>query len=455
MTTDDPTTWLHPDCPDVARLGPNPTEGTLRARAARVEQDRERRAETWGPSATRRQVLAGAGAAVGAASVGAQLVTSRVSFAAGRQEGHEGTLVVIFLRGGMDGLAVLAPADDLHLTEARPNLAVPGGALVPLDRGFGLHPALGPLEKYWDRGQLTAVHAVATPDLSRSHFQAQDCLERGGAATGLTNGWLDRALERMGPGTTFRAIGQGSTLPRSLLGDQPAVSLQSVDIFKLQGPDDLHEKTIQALRSLYTGWEHPLADDVEATVTALETAQFLTEEDYQPDADYPDDDFGEGLSEIARLIKADVGVRIACIDVGGWDMHDNLGDADSGQMQNRLDDLGRGLDAFGQDLGDRLGDVTLVTMSEFGRRVEQNANNGTDHGHGGVVLLMGGGLAGNQVHGDWQGLAPEVREQGDVPGLNDYRDVLGEVIGARLGLSDADLSHVFPDHRHAPLGVMA
>lgn len=445
------TEWLHPECPDVRRLAPNPAEGTLRALAARVQLDNERHRTLWGRGFSRRQVLAGAGA-VGAATLGSQLVTSRASFAA---DDHEGTLVVAFLRGGMDGLAALPPADDLHLADARPNIAVPSGALVPLARGFGLHPSLNQLEKYWDNGQLTAVPAVSTPDLSRSHFQAQDCLERGGADTGAANGWLDRALEKMGPGTTFRAVGQGKTLPRSLVGDQPAVSLRSVDAFKLAGPDDLRDKTIEALRTLYTGWEHPMAADVEAALSAVETAGFLAEDDYQPDTDYPDNEFAEGMIEIARLIKADVGVRIACIDVGGWDMHTNLGDVDGGQMQNRLDEIGSGLDAFAQDLGDKFDNVTVVLMSEFGRRVEQNANNGSDHGHGGVVLLMGGGLAGKTIHGDWQGLAPDVREQGDVPGLNDYRDVLGEVAAARLGLSDADLAHVFPDYRVAPLGVMA
>lgn len=443
--------WLHPECPDVTRLGPNPAEGKLRALATRVQLDDERRRGLWGRGFTRRQVIAGAGA-VGVASLGSQLVTSRASFAA---QDQEGTLVVLFLRGGMDGLAVVAPADDAHLAEARPDIGLSSGALQPLDRGFGLHPSLAPLQKYWDRGQLTAVPAVSTPDLSRSHFQAQDCLERGGANSGLTTGWLDRTLEKMAPGTTFRAVGQGTTLPRSLIGDQPAISLRSVDSFSLAGPDDLHDKTIEAIRALYTGWEHPMAADVEAALSAVETAGFLADENYQPAADYPEGDLGENMSEIARLIKGDVGMRIAAVDVGGWDMHSNLGNTDRGVMRNHLEELGQGLDAFAEDIGDHLDNVTVITMSEFGRRVEQNGSGGTDHGHGGLVLLMGGGVAGNTIHGDWQGLAPEVREQGDVPGLNDFRNVLGEVISARLGLSDADLTHVFPDHAYAPLGIMA
>jgi uncharacterized protein (DUF1501 family) len=442
---------LHPECPDVARLAPNATEGALRALATRVELDNEERGNLWGRGFTRRQVIAGAGA-VGVASLGTQLATTRASFAA---QAQEGALVVIFLRGGMDGLSVVVPADDPDLAAARPDIAVPGNALLPLDRGFGLHPALEPLKKYWDGGQLTAVPAVATPDLSRSHFQAQDCLERGGADTGATNGWLDRALEKMGSGTTFRAIGQGTTLPRSLIGEQPAVSLRSVDAFKLAGPDNLHAKTVEALRTLYTGWEHPLAGDAETALSAVEIMGFLAAPDYQPEATYPEGDFGSGMSEIARMIKGDIGLRLATIDVGGWDMHTNLGKVDQGAMQNHLGELGQGLDAFAEDLGGLFDDVTIVMMSEFGRRIEQNANHGADHGHGGVVLLMGGGLAGKTVHGDWQGLAPETRDQGDVPGLNDYRDVLGEVVSAKLGVSAADLTHVFPDHQVSPLGIMA
>lgn len=453
---DDPVAWLHPECPDLHRLAPNGTEALLRARAARVEADHDRRDDLWRRGFTRRQALAGAGLA-GVASLGAQLVTTRASFALA-QSSQPGALVVIFLRGGMDGLSVLVPADDPHLLDVRPQIAVPGGALLPLARGFGLHPALEPLHELWNRGQLTAVPAVATPDLSRSHFQAQDCLERGGSNTGTTTGWLDRVLEKMEPGTTFRAVGQGATLPRSLVGNQPAMSLNTVKAFRLIGRENLHERTKQALSALYTGFDHPIAADVETTLSALETTSAIIgttgDDNYQPDAPYPDNDTGKGLSELARLIKADVGLRVAAMDIGGWDTHVHMGTVDDGSMRNHLSDLAQALRAFADDLGPRLDDVTVVTMSEFGRRVEQNGNNGTDHGHGGVGLLMGGGLTGGTVHGDWPGLAPEVLEQGDVPGANDYRDLLGDVVAARLGLSEADLADVFPGHRVQRLGVM-
>jgi uncharacterized protein (DUF1501 family) len=424
-------------------------DAALRARAAEVEAERACRHDLWSRGVTRRRFLAGAGLA-GVAGLGAQLATMRVSFAA---EGS-GTLVVVFLRGGMDGLSVVVPADDPHLLAARPGLAVRAGALLPLARGFGLHPALAPLHELWKVGRFTAVPAVSTPDISRSHFQAQDCLERGGAGGGATEGWLDRVLDAVGPGTTFRAVGVGASVPRALAGDQGALAIRKLDDFKLGGWDQVHAKTAEALRTLYTGLDHPIAQDATNTLAALDTASMITAAGYAPGASYPEGELGASLAELARLIKADAGVRVANIDTGGWDMHTNLGTVDNGLMTYQLTALGKALGAFAADLGDRLDQVTVVAMTEFGRRVAQNANAGTDHGHGAVVLLLGGGLAGGTVHGQWHGLAPDLLDQGDVPGWNDYRDVLGEVATARLGVSPAALASVFPGHSAQRVGVM-
>ena len=422
----------------------------IRDAAEQAGAEREHRRDLWSHGFTRRRFVAGMGVA-GVASLGVQLVTTRASYAA---DNSSGTLIVIFLRGGLDGLSVVVPADDPDLLAARPKIAVRGASLIPLDRGFGLHPALAPLHDLWSRGQFTAVPAVSTPDLSRSHFQAQDCLERGGAGTGTTEGWLDRVLDLMGPGTTLRAIGVGSTLPRALSGDQPSLALASVDAFQVGGWSQVRDQTIQALSALYTGFDHPLVHDAAATLSALDTTRVLAASDYQPAVAYPEGDFAQDLKELARLIKGDVGLRVACVDVGGWDMHTNIGTLDGGSMKDHLTELGAGLGAFAGDLGDRLDDVTVVAMTEFGRRIEQNANAGCDHGHGAVALLLGGGLAGGTIHGNWQGLAPDVRDQGDVPGSNDYRDLLGEVVSARLGLGIGTLSTVFPGHQVQPIGVM-
>jgi uncharacterized protein (DUF1501 family) len=450
--TDEPlSSSLHPECPDPSRLGPDPVQGLLRARAVRVEADRAERHDRWRGGFSRRRFLAGAGAA-GVAALGSQLVTARASYG----QAADGTLVVVFLRGGLDGLCALVPAGDPHLAAVRPDIGVPDGALLPLDRGFGLHPALAPLHELWTRNQFTAVPAVSTPDVSRSHFQAQDCLERGGSATGTAEGWLDRVLDAMGPGTTFRALSAGTTVKRSLAGDQSTLALRSVDAFRLHAGDaPLHARTVDALTTLYTGLDHPLAADVAGTMEGLGVAAVMSATGYEAAAAYPEGEFAAHMSEVARLVKAGVGLRVACVDVGGWDMHTGIGRVDDGNMAGQLTSLGETLGAFATDLGGALDRVNVVVMTEFGRRVEQNANGGTDHGHGAAVFLLGGGLAGGRVHGAWHGLGAAQLDQGDVPGWNDYRDVLAEVVMARLGVGAGALPAIFPEHQARPLGVMA
>ncbi|MGL5927456.1 MAG: DUF1501 domain-containing protein [Dermatophilaceae bacterium] len=441
---------LHPDCPDLRRLGPTPADAALRLRAAGVAQDRRDRDATWSRGFTRRRLLGG-GLGVGVAALAGQAVTTRVSFAAESAD-STGTLLVIFLRGGMDGLSVVVPADDPNLLAERPDLVVPSGSLIAMDRGFGLHPALAPLTSHVDAGRFAAVPAISTPDLSRSHFQAQDCLERGGAASSsATSGWLDRVLEVAGPGTTFRAVSVGSTLPRSLAGGQGAVSMPSVENFRLAVGDDARPATVEALRTLYTGLDHTLSTQALLALDGIDVAAGVGAS--ASGVTYPDNQFARALSEVAQLIHGDVGLRVACVDVGGWDMHTGLGTVDSGDMQRLLGEVAAALAAFTDDLGAKLDTTTIVTMSEFGRRIEQNANAGTDHGHGGVALVLGGGVRGG-IHGTWNGLAEDVRDQGDVPGSNDYRDLLAEVAGARLGLSMDTLSPVFPEHTPTAVGVM-
>jgi len=354
----------------------------------------------------------------------------------------------------MDGLSVIVPADDPHLLSARPDIAVRSGSLLPLARGFGLHPALAPLQPFWQRGQFTAVPAVSTPDVSRSHFQAQDCLERGAAQAGVAEGWLDRVLDKLAPSGGFRAVGQGWGLPRSLSGDQASLSLSTVESFKVAVWEGVRTETKTALEALYADLDHPLKVDVDTTLQAVDTAEVVATVDYVPTVAYPDTPFADGLLQLARLIKLGVGLRVGCIDVGGWDMHSGLGDVGGGLMKDKLTELAEGLAAFANDLGDHLDNVTIVTVTEFGRRIDQNASGGTDHGHGSAVLLLGSGFVGNTIHGNWQGLAPEVRDQGDVPGSNDVRNVLGDVAMGRLGLSVADMATVFPAHTFAPLGIM-
>lgn len=451
---------LHPDCPDLSKVGPNPAEALLRARAARVSHDAEQRNALWSKGFTRRRLIAGAGM-VGVAGMASQWVTSRVSFAAPSTENPDAdatnnTLVVIFLRGGQDGLSILVPGSDPNLATARPNIRVPESSLIPLARGFGLHPALQPLQPLWNAGTFTAVPALSTPDLSRSHFQAQDCLERGGlASTTVTSGWLNRVLVELGTGTTFRAISESTTLPRSLAGPQDTIALTGIDSFKLNVSDTLHDKTTQALETLYTGFTHPITQQAATTLNALETAAVIQSNPYTPGTGYPANGFSTALKDIARMIKANVGVRVACVDLGGWDMHTNLGTIDSGDMKRLLIPLGQALAAFANDLGTALDRTTVVTMTEFGRRVRENANAGTDHGHGSVAMLLGAGLKLKTIAGTWHGLAPEVLVQGDVPGSNDFRNLLGEILIKRFGLTTTNLSRIFPQHTYQPIGALA
>jgi uncharacterized protein (DUF1501 family) len=434
---------------DLARRGPNVAEAALRVEAEAATAALAAQRDQWRRGFTRRRVIAGAGA-VGVAALGTQLVTTRYAFADPAATNR--TLIVVFLRGGMDGLSVIQPTNDSYLRQARPNLMIPAATLLAGDSRFGLNPALAPLEPFWKAGTMAAVHAVASPDASRSHFQAQECLERGTKTNATHTGWLDRTLTAMGPGTTFRAIAEGEAMPRSLLGIEPKLVLNGIEGFALANWDGVREKTMDALQSLYTGFDHPVATHAKTTVSALVKARRLAETPYQTTAQYPGGGFSDRLRDVARMIKANVGLRVATIDVGGWDMHTGLGNADGGEMRNQLTDLANALGAFLTDLGPKLTDVNLVTMTEFGRRIEQNGNNGTDHGHGALMMLFGGGLVGSKVHGKWPGLAPAARDNGDVAGANDYRDVLGDVLTRRFGIGD--VKKIFPDHTYSRIGVM-
>lgn len=430
----------------------NATAGTrpvrLRDRAAQVQAGLADQRARWDRGFTRRKFLAGTGVAV-AAGLGSQLVTTRHAYAAPGATNVK-TMVVVFLRGGMDGLSVVVPATDPDYVAARPDIGIPSGALLQLDARFGLHPRCSPMYPFWQSGQLGIVHAVASPDATRSHFQAQACVERGTASPSTRTGWLDRALQESGPGTTFRAVAEGPAPPYSVAGADGLITMRGLDSLAVN--DESPEATA-ALTSLYTGLNDPAEPHVLATLGALAEAEAIAARSGPPAAslNYPDSDLGEALADVARVIQADAGLRLATVDVGGWDVHSAAGSV-TGPMGDHLSHLAQALGAFGTDLGTRLGEVTLVTMSEFGRRVAQNGSGGTDHGHGNAMFVLGGGVRGGVVHGAWPGLAADALDVGDLAGANDYRDVLGEVAQRSLGLGS--LSTVFPGHAYRPLGIM-
>ena len=427
-------------------------DSALQRQAEAVSCELAAQDEAWGTSGwTRRRFLAGAGMA-GVAALGSQLVTSRAAYAA-TPSTSDRTLVVVFLRGAADGLHVLVPASsDLgvdYLNTVRPNLvpAASGLTALPGTSGWALNSSLQPLyEGLWGTGELAFVPAVSASGVSCSHFQAQQWLEHGGSDT-ATTGWLDRTLELMGSGTTFRAVAQGNSTPISLLGAARDITLDSLTDFTFPGWDGMKTQSQAAVSALYRGMSGTLGEDVPTTMGALGTAAAIRA-GASSAASYPSGDFASALKDIASILRAEVGMQVATVDVGGWDTHTS----EVSELDPNLASTASALRAFMDDLGpDRRSRVTVVVMTEFGRRVEMNASGGTDHGHGSVMWLLGGGLAGSNVYGKWNQLSATTLDQGNVPGLNNPFDVLGELVQKRLGVGS--VSSVFPGRKLSTLGL--
>ncbi|MBV9851405.1 MAG: DUF1501 domain-containing protein [Armatimonadetes bacterium] len=404
---------------------------------------------------TRRSLLAtGALTALGWA---ARPRTALAALAVGprRQEAPGGVLVTIFLRGGADGLNVVVPHGDDDYHRSRPTLGVADP--VNLDGFFGLHPSLRPLLPLYEAGQMAVVHACGSGDQTRSHFEAMATVERGAfREAGPASGWLARHLtsapwENESP---LRAVALGAMVPETLHGAANATAMQTLDDLKLHGPAGREAALLTSLGSLYGADRRSLLGPAgREALAALKTLDGLSPAQRQPShgAAYPADDLGVGLHQVATLIKAGVGLEAACLDHGGYDTHV----AQSGVLADRLKSLGASLAAFAADLGPTLwADTTVVVLSEFGRRVEENDGAGTDHGRAGVMLALGGrGIAGGRVHGRWPGLAPAQREgPGDLKVTTDYRNVLAEIVSLRLG--NPNVEAVFPGLAREPVGVV-
>lgn len=363
------------------------------------------------------------------------------------------TLVVVFLRGAADGLALVPPVTDDHYRRARPRLGVAVRDSIRLDDRFGLHPKLQPLERAWREGELAIVPACGIEDDTRSHFEAQDLMEHGGVVAG---GWLGRFL-RTRPAAASGAltcVAVGQALPECLLGAPAVTVMQDFEQFAIGGRTPAFRSQLERLYAMEQGRLGAAARD---TFDALIRIEAMRTTVYQPehDARYARDEFSTGLSQIARLIKAGVGLEAASIDLPGWDSHF----AQQGQVETLAARLATGLEAFRRDLGARMATTTVLVMTEFGRTVEENSAFGTDHGRGSVMFVLGGGVRGGRVHGAWRGLSPEVLEPrgvlegyGDLPVLNNYRNVLAPVL-ARHGASDEALQGVFPEFALAPLAL--
>jgi uncharacterized protein (DUF1501 family) len=388
------------------------------------------------------------------------------------------TLICIFQRGAVDGLSMVVPHGERAYYDSRRSIAIPqpgreGGA-IDLDGFFGLHPALQPLHDLYGRKELAVIHAVGSPDPTRSHFDAQDYMESGTPGVKSTrDGWLNRVLSHtscdcgrtladgaahaadhavgqmtVGSVAALRGVAMGAELPRALRGSHPALAIADLQKFGVANGNTELENSFQRLYHTETGdaVEGAAGDAFEA-VRILKSANPLQ---YRPAAGvaYPTSEFGRSLRQIAQLIKSGVGVEVAFADLGGWDTHQAQGGA-NGQLSRRLDELARGVRALYDDLGDRMEDVVLMTMSEFGRTVHENGTGGTDHGHANCMMVMGGGVHGGRIAGDWPGLEREQLYEGrDLALTTDFRDVFAEITSRHLGT--ADLDKVFPGYRIDP-----
>lgn len=406
--------------------------------------------------ATRRTVLRGAAAA------GAALATSTfgdvfTQTAYGASAQNPNVLVVLSLRGGADGLSIVVPHGDPGYAAARRRIALPKARLLEADPMFGLHPALAPLQSMWRSGSFGAVHAVGMPAPKRSHFAAMEEVEDADPGSPERRGWINRVVGHIGGGDPEQAVALGMPMvPTSLYGPAPNLSVTELDRLALPGPTD--RASIDAhRRAKATIWGDapgPLGLAARSALSTTKRLRSLATTPVRPQngARYPDSPLGRAAAETAATIRAQVGAKVITIDAGGWDMHTGVGTLDGGQMLIRLEELARTLAAFFTDLGPLESRVTVVTISEFGRRVLENGNAGLDHGYGNAMLMLGAGVRGGQVHGSWPGLRASALEDGDLAVTRDIRSVLTEVVRSRF--PEADASAVFPDFRPETIGSM-
>jgi len=386
---------------------------------------------------------------------------SRTLYAADAPSPRKKILVAIFQRGAVDGLNMVVPFGEKRYYELRPNLAIPkpdhtDNAAIDLDGFFGLHPALAPLKPIYDAGHMAIVHAVGSPDPTRSHFDAQDYMESGTPGRKATaDGWLNRALAPQTIASPVRAVSLGTVLPRAMRGQNEAVAIANLKDFQIRDTrgagtfESMYENTLDQV----------LNGAGRETFEAVKLMQSIQKQPYVPAADvqYPNSALGQSLMQIARLIKSNVGLEVAFAEMGGWDTHFNEVGArpTAGQLANLLGQFGTALAAFYQDLGDKMADVSVVTMSEFGRTARENGSRGTDHGHANVMFAFGGGIRGGKVHGEWPGLEQEqLYEQRDLQVTTDFRDVLGELVVRHLG--NSRVASVFPGYERPKFrGIVA
>ncbi|MBC7909189.1 MAG: DUF1501 domain-containing protein [Pyrinomonadaceae bacterium] len=386
----------------------------------------------------------------------------RVAFAAdtkGSANGRRKTLITIFQRGAVDGLNMIVPHGEGEYYSLRPTLAIPqpksgnAEAAIDLDGLFGFHPSLAMLKPLWDAKRLAIVNAVGSPDNTRSHFDAQDYMESATPGVKSTrDGWLNRYLQNNADAkaSPFRAVSMTQNLPRTLQGRASALAINNLSDFTIRAGTS--SASVQGgFESIYDQSVNDVLQGTgKDTFEAVNYLKKVNPAQYKPEngAQYPRSPFGNSLLQIAQLIKAGVGLEVAFTDMGGWDTHSNQGSS-RGQLANLLSQFGAGLNALHTDLGARMDDVLILTMSEFGRTVRENGTRGTDHGHANAMFAIGNSVRGGKVYGQWPGLSNTALYEGrDLAVTTDFRDVFGEVAQKHLG--SANLQKVFPGY---PLGA--
>lgn len=386
--------------------------------------------------------------------------------------GGKKIFIAIFQRGAMDGLNAVIPYGEASYYSLRPNLAIPrpgngDGAAIDLDGFFGLHPAMAPLKTFYESKELAIVHAVGSPDQTRSHFDAQDYMESGTPGVkSTTDGWLNRYMQvKSDPkATPFRAVAMGANLPRAMQGKAPSVAMSNLNDFAIRagGGAGGGGGGGRGGGSVQGGFEAMYAQTVNEalrgagreTFEAVDMLRRVNPRQYQPlpGVQYPRGPYGERLRQIAQLVKSGIGLEVAFTDLGGWDTHANQG-ASQGQLALRLTEFSQGIAALYQDLKGQAEDVVILTMTEFGRTVKENGNRGTDHGHASVMFMLGGSVNGGKVHGQWPGLRTDQLYEGrDLAVTTDFRDVLGEVLKSHLRVKDT--STVFPGYQVRPGAII-
>ncbi|MCU1268404.1 MAG: hypothetical protein JWM21_4722 [Acidobacteria bacterium] len=373
--------------------------------------------------------------------------------------GRRKTLIAIFQRGAVDGLNMVVPYGEHAYYDLRPTIAIPKPqvgnieAAIDLDGFFGLHPAMASLKPLWDSKRLAIVEAAGSPDNTRSHFDAQDYMESATPGVKSTqDGWLNRLLQSQADpqNSLFRAVSMTSNMPRALQGRAPALAISNLADFNIRAGQN--SASMQGgFEALYGQSAHDvLSDTGKETFEAVNYLKKVNPSQYKAEngAQYPRTPFGNGLLQIAQLIKAGVGLEIAFTDIGGWDTHVNEGSS-RGQLSNLLQQFSSGIAALYTDLGQRMDDVVIMTMSEFGRTVRENGNRGTDHGHANAMFVVGNDVRGGKVYGQWPGLKTDQLYEGrDLNLTTDFRDVFGEVAKRHLGTPN--LKTVFPAYDTNP-----